>query len=33
MLSGNVKRELNAYWAKLKSGEIRRYDAHAVAGD
>ncbi|HEY0021480.1 MAG TPA: amino acid carrier protein [Longimicrobium sp.] len=33
MLSGNVKRELTAYWAKLKSGEIRRYDAHAVAGD
>ncbi len=33
MLSGNVKRELTAYWAKLKSGEIRPYDAHAVAGD
>lgn len=33
MLSGSVKRELNAYWAKLKSGEIRPYDAHPVAGD
>ncbi len=25
LLSGNVKRELDAYWAKLKSGEIRPY--------
>ena len=31
ILSGNVKRELNAYWAKLKSGEIRPYEP--VAGD
>ena len=27
LLSGKVKRELDVYWAKLKSGEIRRYDA------
>jgi AGCS family alanine or glycine:cation symporter len=27
LLSGKVKRELDEYWAKLKSGEIRRYDA------
>jgi len=33
LLSGKVKRALDDYWAKLKSGEIRRYDAHAVAGD
>ena len=27
ILSGNVKRELNEYWARLKAGEIRPYDA------
>ncbi len=26
ILSGNVRRELTDYWAKLKSGEIRPYD-------
>jgi alanine or glycine:cation symporter, AGCS family len=25
LLSGNVRRELNAYWGKLKSGEIKPY--------
>jgi alanine or glycine:cation symporter, AGCS family len=32
ILSGNVKRELDDYWARLKRGEIRPYEG-AVAGD
>lgn len=32
ILSGNVKRELDDYWGKLKRGEIRPYEG-AVAGD
>ncbi len=32
ILSGNVKRELDDYWGKLKRGEIRPYEP-AVAGD
>ena len=26
MLSGNVRRELDEYWRRLKNGEIRPYD-------
>jgi alanine or glycine:cation symporter, AGCS family len=33
ILSGNVKRELDDYWAKLKRGEIRPYTPEAIAGD
>jgi alanine or glycine:cation symporter, AGCS family len=32
ILSGNVKRELDEYWRKLKQGEIRPYEP-ALAGD
>ncbi|HLM67350.1 MAG TPA: alanine/glycine:cation symporter family protein, partial [Longimicrobium sp.] len=30
ILSGNVKRELDDYWRRLKSGEIRPYDGRAA---
>ncbi|HEX7240499.1 MAG TPA: alanine/glycine:cation symporter family protein [Longimicrobiaceae bacterium] len=33
MLSGNVKRELDAYWKRLKAGELEIRPAAAPAGD